>query len=401
MRILFAIVALLLAPPGAAQAANIVINNGLAPPNPENVIDYVVSDHVRIRNVGCPPAGGLPWDPCPSPGAPTEVALVPGGDAIVSSVYESSTFTMSGGTVRAYYLFAVNSSTITMSGGFVSNDLRARDSATITMSGGRVGRSVHAYDSSAITVTGGYISTALLADDSATITMSGGSVIYNLIGWGSSLIAMTGGSVGNVVSVESSAINIGGGEVSHRLWAKDSSTITVVGRDFAVDGVPVPYGDLTAMYGALTGALASGDAINTVFHQGGWTGTGCYSGNCDGTITLVRPPAIATEIDIKPGSCPNSWNRESNGVLPVAILGTEDFDVTEIDVSSVTISRADGTGGSVGPNEGPPGPHSDFEDVGTPFEGEECDCHEAGGDGILDLVAEVQDPACGQSASGG
>ena len=64
---------------------------------------------------------------------------------------------------------------------------------------------------------------------------------------------------------------------------------------------------------------------------------------------------LPVEIDIKPGSCPNSWNRESNGVLPVAILGTEDFDVTQIDVSSVTISRGDGTGGSVGPNEGPPG----------------------------------------------
>jgi len=94
---------------------------------------------------------------------------------------------------------------------------------------------------------------------------------------------------------------------------------------------------------------------------------------------------IAVEIDIKPGSCPNSWNRNSNGVLPVAILGTDDFDVTQIDVSSVTISRGDGTGGSVGPNEGPPGPHSVFEDVGTPFEGEVCGCHEAEGDGILDL----------------
>jgi hypothetical protein len=76
---------------------------------------------------------------------------------------------------------------------------------------------------------------------------------------------------------------------------------------------------------------------------------------------------IRVDIDIKPGSCPNSWNRESNGVLPVAILGTEDFDVTDIDVASLTIHRADGTGGSVGPNEGPPGPHSEFEDVGTPF----------------------------------
>jgi hypothetical protein len=99
---------------------------------------------------------------------------------------------------------------------------------------------------------------------------------------------------------------------------------------------------------------------------------------------------IPLNVDIKPGSCPNSWNRESNGVLPVAILGTQDFDVTQIDVPSVTISRADGTGGGVGPNEGPPGPHSEVEDVGTPFEGEACDCHEAEGDGILDLSVKFK-----------
>jgi len=58
------------------------------------------------------------------------------------------------------------------------------------------------------------------------------------------------------------------------------------------------------------------------------------------TINLIPGPSSAVEIDIKPGSCPNSWNRESNRVLPVAILGTEDFDVTQIDLSSVTIRRA-------------------------------------------------------------
>jgi hypothetical protein len=59
--------------------------------------------------------------------------------------------------------------------------------------------------------------------------------------------------------------------------------------------------------------------------------------------------------------------------------------VKQIDLASVVISRADGASGSVGPNEGPPGPHSVFEDVGTPFDGELCDCHALGGDGIADL----------------
>jgi hypothetical protein len=102
-------------------------------------------------------------------------------------------------------------------------------------------------------------------------------------------------------------------------------------------------------------------------------------------LTGCTGQAIEASVDIKPGSCPNSYNRSSRGVLPVAILGTGDFDVTQIDLESVVISRADGMGGAIGPNEGPPGPHSEFEDVGTPFEGETCDCHELAGDGYLDL----------------
>lgn len=39
-----------------AQAENIVINNGLAPPNPDYVIDInddFSDDHVAVQNVGC------------------------------------------------------------------------------------------------------------------------------------------------------------------------------------------------------------------------------------------------------------------------------------------------------------------------------------------------------------
>ncbi len=95
-------------------------------------------------------------------------------------------------------------------------------------------------------------------------------------------------------------------------------------------------------------------------------------------------------LDIKPGSCPNPLNRNSHGVLPVALIGTEDFDATKIDVSSVVLSRADGVGGEVAPNEGPPGPHSVVEDVATPFDGEACGCHDLSGDSIDDLVMKFR-----------
>jgi hypothetical protein len=98
-------------------------------------------------------------------------------------------------------------------------------------------------------------------------------------------------------------------------------------------------------------------------------------------------------LDVKPGSCPNPLNRNSRGVLPVAGIGTVDFDVTLIDVSSVLLWRADGVGDQVAPNEGPPGPHSTFEDVATPFEGEACDCHELSGDEVVDLVLKFRTDA--------
>ena len=44
-------------------------------------------------------------------------------------------------------------------------------------------------------------------------------------------------------------------------------------------------------------------------------------------------------IDINPGSCPNPLALKSKGVLPVAILGLDDFDVTQIDPATVTIFR--------------------------------------------------------------
>ncbi|GAF91981.1 unnamed protein product, partial [marine sediment metagenome] len=49
------------------------------------------------------------------------------------------------------------------------------------------------------------------------------------------------------------------------------------------------------------------------------------------------PIGICTYIafDIKPGSCLNPLNLASRGVLPVAILGAEDFDVNAIDPASI------------------------------------------------------------------
>ena len=106
------------------------------------------------------------------------------------------------------------------------------------------------------------------------------------------------------------------------------------------------------------------------------------------SVQVDTGPAVA--LDIKPGSCPNSFNRRSNGVLPVALAGTDVFDVMDVNLGSLLLVRADGIGGGAAPHEGPPGPHSVYADVATPFAGEMCECIEAEGDGIMDLSVKFK-----------
>lgn len=101
---------------------------------------------------------------------------------------------------------------------------------------------------------------------------------------------------------------------------------------------------------------------------------------------------IPYEFDIKPGSCPNPLNitglrdtpggngkdagksLNKGGVLPTAIVGSESFDVTEVDVSTLLLEGIE------------PLRHA-YEDVTRPgTDGGECTCTPEGPDGIVDLT---------------
>ena len=60
-----------------------------------------------------------------------------------------------------------------------------------------------------------------------------------------------------------------------------------------------------------------------------------------GESFVCAPPVIAVDIDIKPGSDPNSINcNNRNGNIAVAILTTEDFDATMVDHNTVEFEGA-------------------------------------------------------------
>lgn len=57
-------------------------------------------------------------------------------------------------------------------------------------------------------------------------------------------------------------------------------------------------------------------------------------------FVALPPIEIEVEIDIKPGSDPNSINLGSKGVVPVAVLTTDDFDASTVDPTTVEFAGA-------------------------------------------------------------
>lgn len=103
-----------------------------------------------------------------------------------------------------------------------------------------------------------------------------------------------------------------------------------------------------------------------------------YGGDLSWIIISIKGPEyVEVPVDIKPGSCPNPVNVVSKGVLPVAILGTEKLDVTQIDPETILLN-------GVKPLRWA------FEDVGTPYspckgKWDAYACNEYGPDGYMDL----------------
>jgi hypothetical protein len=208
-------------------------------------------------------------------------------------VRDTSTITMSDG--YGAYLDSYGSSTIRLDGGF-SDDASLRDSSTLIVAGGHVGddEGVWAWNASRIQMTDGILGVAR-AFDSSKIDLSGGE-IYHLTLADASVFMMSGGTIRDIRALDNSTVTVTGGgfsttcdcsslscgldaddstrvtlsgglftaECSH-IIAGDASVVAIIGSGFAVDGTPVPYGELTSLGYILTGNLASGDSLDVIF----------------------------------------------------------------------------------------------------------------------------------------
>lgn len=119
-----------------------------------------------------------------------------------------------------------------------------------------------------------------------------------------------------------------------------------------------------------------------------WMGSPTFSGFAAGWTDFrlsqfnVSTPAeevAAVSVHVKPGGCPSPMNLKGRGVLPVAIAGTSELDIAQIDGATLRLA-------------GVPARRFAVEDVATPVEplfGRTTeDCSSDGPDGIVDLTAK-------------
>jgi hypothetical protein len=120
----------------------------------------------------------------------------------------------------------------------------------------------------------------------------------------------------------------------HLVYTKSGSVhklyLDGVNTDTSTHAITVPTGDRVRI------GLLGGDFPNRF----AFSGTIDQVRIWDGALTESDILFGNVIIDIKPGSDPNSINLGSNGVVPVAILGSVYFDAAEVNPLTVTLSGA-------------------------------------------------------------
>ena len=116
-------------------------------------------------------------------------------------------------------------------------------------------------------------------------------------------------------------------------------------------------------------SLVSSPASGSLFPVGVTTVTHTATDDADNSDSATHKVTVllVADVDVKPGSDVNPLNLNGNGVVPIAILGSATFDVTAINVGSV----------SVGPDGASPVHGGHIEDVND--------------DGFDDLVVHVRE----------
>ena len=167
--------------------------------------------------------------------------------------------------------------------------------------------------------------------------------------------------VDSISYAATSEVAVAVGPSAHSLVRSQGGT-TFIGVDRIGSGVFVLSGDSNVF-----SASAGGGYVN---HDNGTL----VANICDQASF-----SIEVDLDIKPGSFTNSINPKSMGVVPVAILGSDTFDVTTVDVTTLAF----GPGGAA--------PRHDLTDASVYAD----HLQDVNDDGLTDLVSHYRQKETG------
>jgi len=130
------------------------------------------------------------------------------------------------------------------------------------------------------------------------------------------------------------------------LLVLDEATCTGGAAATVVATLPMPIGSLTGI--DLEGGPLIASNLSTLESLDGYPFVASIASMSTAPsfgvedITLQTAPIVLeVDIDIKPGSFPNSIKLSNSGVVPVAILSTATFDATTVDPSTVCFGDAE------------------------------------------------------------
>jgi len=227
---------------------DLVFNDGQV----HNIETYIGQEFIDGENIVVQDA--------PNTGMPTILKILPGG-------------------IIEAFLFVENNSQIQVSGGEILGDLYAYENSQIAISNGGISGNLWGYDNSRTIFSGGEIKGISFFDRSRA--MVSGGTMNSLTAEGNSQITIFNAEIkDSLIASDNSEIIISGGKIKigaeiYAGWPEtipsepeDNSTITLLGTNFAINGMPVDYGQIDAIEyptGFLSGTLANGDLVGNQF----------------------------------------------------------------------------------------------------------------------------------------
>jgi hypothetical protein len=229
-----------------APAGAILINNGLAPPDPANVVTAnAPAESLLVRNVGCDTG------PCPLPGASTTVELASGAVIDFASVFDSSLLQMTGGA--ANFATASGAAQLELLGGGIEFSAEASEQASLLLDGGLIAEDLSVRDFASAAIRSGLVGLTAAATGSGRLTLSGGQA-SGLFAADQARITWKGGVLDGL------------GPDPALVFASGDARIAIAGGSFLVDGIPFGFGPVVPQAGSggsgeISGLLASGEAF--------------------------------------------------------------------------------------------------------------------------------------------